>query len=522
MAGPWMDKGSPVVLPRQNSDGRYFDTIDPAEFTDQDGQKYLYWGSYFGGTLVQKLLPNGLDLDPTSTPVQIGHWDRYEGTYVERHDVNGHAYYYNFSSTANCCAGPATAYSVVVSRATSPLGPFVDQNSYPMLQPGTAPSDNQGAEGGGYPTLKQTGNSWHGVGHNALITDLSGHQWIVYHGVNKAQGYVPGLDPSLLITYRQLLIDRLDWTPDGWPVINGGAGPSDGSMAAPVTTPLFGDNFNAASGCAAPGSGAPLSANWYARGSWSLGGDAGPACVNGGYAVQGSTNGLAVLVSHTPVPSGYRAECYVRLEAAGANPRYGCLVSYRGGRFIAAYLDPTRNALVTQAYVGYHPVFGEMVTPLPSGFDHTDWHHLAIDQQAFQLGHGPAGRGVTFRVVVSDRNRDPLAVQTRTFPLGVLFRDGGVGLVAQDARADFDNVTVAALATTTVPAEMTPPVGALQPAYSDEFNGAIGPQWSWIREDPSKHSFVNGQLEITVNGDLYRQFNSATNILLETYRSRKS
>jgi arabinan endo-1,5-alpha-L-arabinosidase len=544
MTGPWTDAGGPIVGPRTCSFSAdptcHPATIDPAEFTDQDGQKYLYYGSFFGGTLVQRLTPDGLSV--TGPAYEIGHWDRYEGTYVVRHDVNGKAYYYNFSSAADCCRGPNTGYSVEVSRATSPLGPFYDQNSYPMQQPGPDGTEPQaptarpaiddpglaniGAQGGGYPTLKQNGNKWQGVGHNALITDLSGRDWIVYHGVDKtsnggvSNGWVnsfPGPTPPQ-ITYRQLLIDRIDWTSDGWPTTNGGAGPSDGPMAAPSTTPIFGDNFNTASGCAAPGSGASLDANWYARGSWSLGGDAGAACVNGGYAVQGATSELAVLVSHTPVPSGYRAECDVRLETAGANPRYGCLVSYRGGRFIAAYLDPTRNALVTQAYIGYHPFLHEMVTPLPARFVHTDWHHLAIDQQISQLGRGPLGHGVTLRVVVSDRDRDPLAVQTRTFPLGLLFRDGGVGLVTRDARADFDNVTAAALATTTVPAEMTPPVGALQPAYSDEFNGSLGAQWSFVRPVVTETSLISstGQLEITGDGDLYRDSNSAHNLLLES------
>ncbi len=52
-------------------------------------------------------------------------------------------------------------------------------------------------------------------------------------------------------------------------------------------------------------------------------------------------------------------------------------------------------------------------------------------------------------------------------------------------------------------------------AYSDEFNGTLGSQWSWIREDPAKHAIANGQLELIVNGDLYRDSNNATNLLLE-------
>ncbi len=508
LTGPWTDSGGPIVGPRTCSysgdPACHPQTIDPAEFTDQDGQKYLYFGTYYGGTLVQRLSADGLHV--TGPEVEIGHWDRYEGTYVVRHDVGGKAYYYNFSSAANCCAGPNTAYSVEVSRATSPLGPFYDQNGYPMQQPGP-----DGAQGGGYPTLKQNGNRWQGVGHNALITDLSGRDWIVYHGVDKTNGWVN--TAPVAVTYRQLLIDRLDWTADGWPTTNGGAGPSDGPMAAPSTTPIFGDNFNAASGCAAPGSGASLGSNWAARGSWSVASDAAGACANGGYVTQGATSGRATLVSRTVVPSGYRAECDARLEQAGANSRYGCLVSYRGGRYIAATLDPANNALVTQAYVGGVPFLRPVVTPLPAGFDHTDWHHLTIEQASG--GGAPNLRGVTFRVTVSDSDRDPLAAQTRTFPLGILFRDGGVGLVTQDARADFDNVTAAALATTTVPAETTPPVGAALAAYSDEFNGSLGAQWSFVRPVTTQVVMGAQELEITADGDLYRDANNATNLVLE-------
>jgi arabinan endo-1,5-alpha-L-arabinosidase len=32
--------------------------------------------------------------------------------------------------------------------------------------------------------------------------------------------------------YRYLFIDPIEWV-DGWPVINGGAGPSEGSATAP-------------------------------------------------------------------------------------------------------------------------------------------------------------------------------------------------------------------------------------------------------------------------------------------------
>lgn len=167
-----------------NPHGCYLWTFDPAEFLDSSRQRYLYYGSYFGGTLVQPLANDGIHTSDGA--IQIGHWDRYEATYVVRHDVNGQPYYYNFSSAADCCRGPNTAYTVQVNRATSPTGTFVDQNGYPMLYPdstraltslGSDPAaNNRGHQGGGYPTLKQNGNIWHGVGHNALIRPHAGRR----------------------------------------------------------------------------------------------------------------------------------------------------------------------------------------------------------------------------------------------------------------------------------------------------------------------------------------------------------
>lgn len=530
-AGPWADAGDaaggsyqhgPVVPPRScvfNTDPNcYYWTFDPAEFTDQDGQKYLYYGSFFGGTVVQKMTNDGLHV--VSPAIQVGHWDRYEGTYIVRHDVNGKPYYYNFSSTANCCAGPNTGYSVVVNRSTSPLGPFVDQNGFPMERPAAQPvpitrpsddpaGDNVGAQGGGYPTLKQNGNKWHGVGHNAIITDLSGHDWIVYHGVDAGNGWVNGV-PNTEITYRQMLLDRIDWTADGWPVVNNGAGPSVVNNA-PTTTPVFGDNFNTLNWCPQPGHVSGLGTNWRVlSGAWDI--NIG-TCTTGGFAEQTSATGQGLIVSRATTAPGYRAECDLRLATAAANGRYGCLASYRqnagGNTYVAAFIDPARKVLVTAAYQNGRLLTSEQATPLPANFDPSDWHHLSIDEDVSQPGQP------LFRFTLSDRNRDPLAVQQRSLPM--LFRQysGSVGLMTINAHADFDNVTTASLSTRIAPPQQTPPPGTLLPAFSSEFNGSLGPQWSWIREDPTKHSFVNGQLSITVNGDLYRQANDATNILLE-------
>ncbi len=383
----------------------------------------------------------------------------------------------------------------------------------PTTRPSHDPAgDNVGAQGGGYPTLKQNGNKWYGVGHNAIVTDLSGHDWIVYHGVDTGNGWVNGV-PNDQPTFRQLLLDRIDWTADGWPVVNNGDGPSVVNQG-PSTTPIFGDTFNTPNGCAAPGSGRALSANWSVlSGTW----DINPGtCTTGGFAEQTATTGQGLIVSRATIAPSYRAECDLRLEVAGANGRYGCVVSYRHkgaapdhNSYIAAFIDPASNALVTVPYQNGHVIVGEQATPLPANFDPSDWHHLSIDEDVSQQGKP------ILRFMLSDRNRDPLAVQERSLPAVFCSYSGSVGLVTINAHADFDNITTAPLSTGLAPLQRPPPLGTLLTAFSDEFNGSLGPQWSWIREDQTKHSFVNGQLSITVNGDLYRNANNATNLLLE-------
>jgi beta-xylosidase len=104
--GPWTDSGDPVVDPRPGASGNPDDfkwTFDPSEFTDIDGTRYLYYGSYYGGIFVTELSDDGTEAVGEPTMVAID--NRYEGAYVVRHG----RYYYLFASEANCCAGPTTS-----------------------------------------------------------------------------------------------------------------------------------------------------------------------------------------------------------------------------------------------------------------------------------------------------------------------------------------------------------------------------------------------------------------------------
>ena len=97
--------------------------------------------------------------------------NKFEGSYVVRHG----GWYYLMASSANCCAGPATGYSVFSGRSRSPMGPFVDADGIPLVA----------SRAGGTILVTQNGNRWIGAGHHAIATDHAGRDWLVYHALDR-------------------------------------------------------------------------------------------------------------------------------------------------------------------------------------------------------------------------------------------------------------------------------------------------------------------------------------------------
>jgi arabinan endo-1,5-alpha-L-arabinosidase len=218
-AGPWVDSGEPVVEPHNAdccNDKRWVFDADVIE--DDAGQKYIYYGSYFGGISVRKLSADGLHSDP-GTQVLIAIANRYEGAFVVRHG----GYYYLFASATNCCNGPLTGYSVFAGRSLDPLGPFVDKQGNSFLA----------GRVGGTPVISMNGNRWVGMGHNAVFTDFEGQDWFLYHAVDQNDPYFAG---EVGFTKRPALLDALDWV-DGWPTVRGGRWASDTPQQAPAAQP---------------------------------------------------------------------------------------------------------------------------------------------------------------------------------------------------------------------------------------------------------------------------------------------
>lgn len=443
--GPWTDSGAPVVAPRPSGNGDYLGTIDPTMFTALDGTRYLYYGGYYGGIFVTELTDDGLRAVGEPTRVTID--NRYEGAYVVERD----GAYYLMASSANCCAGPATGYSVFVGRSDSPTGPFLDRDGLSLLD----------SRVGGTTVISPNGNTWIGPGHHALLTDASGQDWMAYHAIDRDDPYLNGTDG---INERPMLLDRLDWV-DGWPTVNAGAWASDEPVPAPVTTGPVDDAFDAG-----------IAARDWRRvgGGWTTRTDP-DAGTYVHRTVSGPTPGL--LLAKDEVPADRRVEADVRspgavLGAAGGTGTAGLVVRWSGARdHVVAAVDASASALTVTTTRGGRAT--SVSEPLPASFDPTSWHTLAAELRGDRLvvDVTDAGLGDPYAVLETDLAPDRRAT-------------GVVGVLAHEGPVDVDNVLAAGLFTPVTDLAPVPEVGEVDPAYSDEFDGGLAPRTTWVRQDP--------------------------------------
>lgn len=201
--GPFTDRGEPLQC------GPGFVNIDPMSFDDpRTGKRLLYWGSGFGPIKVRELAPDRVSFAPGSTAIDLvhpiatddpGNYQRLvEGAWV----IYRAPYYYLFYSGDNCC-GPRAHYATMVARSRDATGP------YETLAEAT---------GDGTSVILAQGGPWIATGHNSVVTDARGDDWIVYHAVDVRR---PRSKPTDEVnTRRVMLIDRLIYR-DGWPMVDG-------------------------------------------------------------------------------------------------------------------------------------------------------------------------------------------------------------------------------------------------------------------------------------------------------------
>ena len=170
--GPFVDSGKPLV---DRADFGGAQQIDPAVFTDDDGQSYLYWGNTTA--YVARLNADMTSLGERRT--LTGLTDFREGLFMNKRNGLYHLTY-SIDDTGS------ENYRVGYATATSPYGPFTAH---------------------GVILAKDRRLGILGTGHNSIIQVPGTDDWyIVYH-----RFAIPGGDA----THRETTIDRLHFGADG-------------------------------------------------------------------------------------------------------------------------------------------------------------------------------------------------------------------------------------------------------------------------------------------------------------------
>jgi xylan 1,4-beta-xylosidase len=181
--GPWSD---PIDLK--------ISSIDPGHFTDDNGNRYLYFsnGSYVplskdGLTITgpEKHRYDGWEI-PSAWPIEC--------FCLEGPKVVKHGNYYYLTVAEGGTAGPATSHMVISARAKSPLGPWENSPYNPIIR------------------TENSTEQWWSKGHASLVDDKDGKWWMVFHGYENGY-YNMG---------RQTLLQPVEWTNDGWFKVAGG------------------------------------------------------------------------------------------------------------------------------------------------------------------------------------------------------------------------------------------------------------------------------------------------------------
>jgi arabinan endo-1,5-alpha-L-arabinosidase len=182
----WIDQG--LVLQSVASDD--FNAIDPFRI-DSGDRAWLTYGSYWQGIRL-------VEIDPDSGMVLAGAEASFiagrNGNAIEAPAILEHdGKFYLFVSFDACCRGINSTYRIMVGRADTIEGPYLDKAGKPML------------EGGGT-ELVATQDRFIGPGGQEVFM-REGEPWLVFHFYNFKEGGTPNL-----------YLTKLEFE-DGWPVV---------------------------------------------------------------------------------------------------------------------------------------------------------------------------------------------------------------------------------------------------------------------------------------------------------------
>lgn len=165
--------------------------IDPGHAVGEDGKRYLFLsaGNRIG------LSYDGLAAVGKMEKVYSG-WEYpkewvTEGMYLESPKIFRKSDYFYMVSAEGGTAGPPTSHMVVAARSKSIHGPWENSPHNPIVH--TYSADEP----------------WWSKGHGTIVDDVNGNWWIVYHAYQNGYHTLG----------RQTLLDPIEWTKDGWPVL---------------------------------------------------------------------------------------------------------------------------------------------------------------------------------------------------------------------------------------------------------------------------------------------------------------
>ncbi|GAA1017914.1 glycosyl hydrolase family 43 [Acrocarpospora pleiomorpha] len=194
--GPFTDaRGGPLITDSTPNSSPL--NIDPTVFTDDDGQVYMYWGSYYGLRAVRLNANMTQTVGSVITPTGVSNF--WEAPWMFKR--NG-TYYLAYAANDSACSAPGYA-CIRYATASNPLGPWTHRGV----------------------VLDQVSST---TNHPAII-EFKGQWYMVYH--NAA---APGGGNFR----RSVTIDKLFWNADGTMqkvVQTSGPPPAGGNLALTAT-----------------------------------------------------------------------------------------------------------------------------------------------------------------------------------------------------------------------------------------------------------------------------------------------
>ncbi|BET69486.1 family 43 glycosylhydrolase [Opitutales bacterium ASA1] len=185
--------------------------IDPGFFADDDGRLYIVTSR----AVIHELASDGMSIAREVLRIDRSRYKLFEGPAIYK---RGPWYYLLFSDGGTLPHEPST---ISVLRAPAITGPWEEDPGNPVM------------------FATGTGTTFEGPAHGALLEMDDGRWYLIYHAH----------EPSHYSLGRQMLMEPVEWTEDGWWRPVGGRVPSTTPQRAPLplvpTTPVRSDAFDA-------------------------------------------------------------------------------------------------------------------------------------------------------------------------------------------------------------------------------------------------------------------------------------